>query len=101
MPNSDPNSPKLEGLEAVLELARDKSGSGRKALMSAITDLFAGAGPAMSESERALSEDILRRLVEDVEVTAPFKICTISSPVLWRSHWLTPENPAAKMPPSR
>jgi uncharacterized protein (DUF2336 family) len=69
MPNSDPNSPKLEGLEAVLELARDKSDASRETLMSAITDLFAGAGPTMSESERALSEDILRRLVEDVEVT--------------------------------
>jgi uncharacterized protein (DUF2336 family) len=61
--------PKLEDLDAVLELARDKSNTSREILLATITDLFADTGQILSESERVLSEDILRRLVEDVEVT--------------------------------
>src|SRR5438034_5265565 len=34
-------------------------------------------------------------------VVFPSTICTISSPFGWRSHALSPENLAAKMPPSR
>jgi uncharacterized protein (DUF2336 family) len=56
-------------LDAVLELARDKSNTSREILLATITDLFAETGQILSESERVLSEDILRRLVEDVEVT--------------------------------
>ena len=61
--------PKLENLDAVLELARDKSNTSREILLATITDLFAETGQILSESERVLSEDILRRLVDDVEVT--------------------------------
>ena len=61
--------PKLEDLDAVLELARDKSNTSREILLATITDLFSETGQILSESERVLSEDILRRLVEDVEVT--------------------------------
>lgn len=61
--------PRLVSLDAVLELARDKSNTSREILLATITDLFAETGQILSESERVLSEDILRRLVEDVEVT--------------------------------
>jgi uncharacterized protein (DUF2336 family) len=63
------NRPKLENLDALLDLARDKSNTSREILMATITDLFADTGRILSESERILSEDILRRLIEDVEVS--------------------------------
>jgi uncharacterized protein (DUF2336 family) len=63
------NRPKLENLDALLDLARDKSNTSREILMATITDLFADTGRVLSESERILSEDILRRLIEDVEVS--------------------------------
>jgi uncharacterized protein (DUF2336 family) len=63
------NRPKLENLDALLDLARDKSNTSREILMATITDLFADTGRVMSESERILSEDILRRLIDDVEIS--------------------------------
>ncbi|MBL4720936.1 MAG: DUF2336 domain-containing protein [Alphaproteobacteria bacterium] len=61
--------PKLENLGALLDLARDKSNTSREILMATITDLFDNTGQILSESERILSEDILRRLIEEVEIS--------------------------------
>ncbi|MDB5405560.1 MAG: hypothetical protein JWL84_472, partial [Rhodospirillales bacterium] len=49
-------------------LARDKTAQGREALIATVGDLFVASGDALSDRERALMGDILRNLVNDVEI---------------------------------
>jgi uncharacterized protein (DUF2336 family) len=50
-------------------LARDKSAEGREALIATVGDLFVAEGDALNDCERALMSDILRNLVNEVEIT--------------------------------
>ncbi len=52
---------------AMLDLARDTTAAGRRALFVTVNDLFLEGEGALSERERALMGDILRRLIGDVE----------------------------------
>lgn len=54
--------------DALLKLAREKSAQGRSALAETITDLFHGGGQTLTERERALMFDILRKVIHDAEV---------------------------------
>lgn len=53
----------------LLDLARDKSDTGRTRLVQIVGDLFFDEGGVLSDRERALMTDILRRLIRDVEIT--------------------------------
>ncbi len=55
--------------EHLLKLARDKSGERRQLLAKTISDLFTGKERVLSERERALMFDILRKMVRDSEMT--------------------------------
>ena len=55
--------------ERLLALARDKSAQGREALLATVRDLFFAQGNALTERERFLMGDILRNLINEVEVT--------------------------------
>ena len=52
----------------LLELARQKSSTGRTELAATISDLFAGGGGVLSDRERALMYEILHRVVKDAEM---------------------------------
>jgi uncharacterized protein (DUF2336 family) len=56
-------------LTDLLTLARDKSVTGRKTLMDAVSDLFCDNQTVLSDRERALMSDILHQLVHDVEMS--------------------------------
>lgn len=56
-------------IEHLLELARDKSAAGRSALVSVLSDMFVDDGTFAAGRERSLIDDILRRLVNEVEAT--------------------------------
>ncbi|MGB0683023.1 MAG: DUF2336 domain-containing protein [Magnetovibrionaceae bacterium] len=53
----------------LLNLAREKSAESRNLLAETITDLFHGGGTALTERERALMFDILRKVIKDAERT--------------------------------
>ena len=55
-------------LHHLLSLALDKSLEGRRVLTATLGDLFTGEGTTLSERERALMTDILRKLVRDCEM---------------------------------
>ena len=57
-----------QNLRFLLELALDKSLEGRRALTATIGDLFTQQDEVLSERERALMTDILRKLIHDCEV---------------------------------
>jgi uncharacterized protein (DUF2336 family) len=57
------------GLEQLLELARDKSATGRSALLSVLSDISVDEGTLAGERERSLIDGILRRIVNEVEAT--------------------------------
>lgn len=50
-------------------LARDKTAAGRRILTSTISDLFFDQRNVLSDREHALMTEILRKLIEDVEVS--------------------------------
>lgn len=52
----------------LLDLARDKSKSGRKVLTESIADLFAGSASSLTDRERTLMFTILQQLVRDAEM---------------------------------
>lgn len=54
-------------LNELLDLARDKTLQGRRALVETIGDLFESRGSSLSERERALMVDILNKLIREVE----------------------------------
>jgi uncharacterized protein (DUF2336 family) len=55
-------------LEELFALAQDKSTEGRQSLFINMCDLFLDGGSSVSDRERALMSEILRRLVHDVEI---------------------------------
>lgn len=57
-----------QDLLQLLELALDKSVEGRQALTASIGDLFNARSEILSERERALMSDILRKLIRDCEM---------------------------------
>ena len=54
-------------LDSLIELARQKSKAGRRALFATVRDLFLEADGTLNDRERALMGEILRKLVADVE----------------------------------
>lgn len=56
-------------IEELLTLARDKSVAGRNRLAATVGDLFGREGEPLTDRERALMTDILRRLIHDVEMS--------------------------------
>jgi uncharacterized protein (DUF2336 family) len=54
--------------EHLFRLARDKTVAGRRALVATVGELFFERSGALSDRERALMTEILRRLVRDVEI---------------------------------
>ncbi len=58
------NGPVKE-LQFLLDLALDKSLEGRRALTATIGDLFTKQDKVLTERERALMSDILRKLIHD------------------------------------
>ncbi len=65
--NSKPHARAAPSLSAMLDLARDSTIAGRRALFATVDDLFLEGESALSERERALMGDILRKLIGDVE----------------------------------
>jgi uncharacterized protein (DUF2336 family) len=55
--------------ESLLKLARDKSQAGRTALAETVSDLFVDKGTTLTDRERALMFDILRRMIHDFEMS--------------------------------
>jgi len=55
-------------LEELFAFAQDKSTEGRQSLFINMRDLFLDGGSSVSDRERALMSEILRRLVHDVEI---------------------------------
>ena len=60
--------PRVESVEALVALARDRSRAGRESLASAVGDLFSDENSVLSKSEQNIMHDILGRLVKDVEI---------------------------------
>lgn len=56
-------------LETLSRMAREKTVAGRKALVDAVSDLFFGNRDVLSDREKALMTDILRRIIHEVEMT--------------------------------
>jgi uncharacterized protein (DUF2336 family) len=56
-------------VDELYSLARKKSKTGRAELFGTVGDLFCETGSALTERERALMSDILRRLIQDVEAS--------------------------------
>ena len=54
--------------ERLLELARDRSIAARTRLVEMVSDLFFGTKQTLTDRERALMTEILRRLIHDVEM---------------------------------
>lgn len=53
--------------QELLNIARDRSATGRKALSAAVTDLFSDAQGALSDRERTLMFEILHQLIRQCE----------------------------------
>ena len=56
-------------LQELLQLARDRSVSGRTRLAQVVGDLFFDTKKVLTDRERALMGEILRQLIHDVEMT--------------------------------
>ncbi len=55
-------------VDRLMRLARDKSVGSRTKLADIIGDLFFGASSTLSDAEQSIMSDILRQLVQDVEI---------------------------------
>ena len=60
-------------VDGLLQLAREKSIDGRKALLRAISDLFEGRSEELNERETTLMHAILHQLVSDTEKEVRFE----------------------------
>jgi uncharacterized protein (DUF2336 family) len=58
-----------DDFDALLEMARDKTAAGRARLVSATSDLFSQSNDVLTDHERILMSDILRRLLHDAEMS--------------------------------
>lgn len=54
---------------ALLRLAREKSADARARLAATISDLFVEQGSVLTDRERALMADILRRILREIEIS--------------------------------
>lgn len=63
------NTGDTDDLQVLMEMARDKTATGRQALMLTISDLFFDKSDVLSDRERALMSDILRQIIHDVEMS--------------------------------
>ena len=63
------NAPSALSPDELFALARNKSAEGRRVLFSTVCDLFFGGNLTLSDREPALMGEILRQLVDDVELT--------------------------------
>jgi len=61
-------SPDTE-MQDLLDLARDKSANGKSQLVQIVGDLFFEEERVLNERERTLMTDILRQLIQDVEIS--------------------------------
>ena len=61
-------SPDTE-MQDLLDLARDKSASGKSQLAQVVGDLFCEGERVLNERERTLMTDFLRQLIQDVEIS--------------------------------
>lgn len=59
---------RVQDLNDLLKLALDRSSESRAALIAALGDLFSETGAALTERERALMTEILRKLIHDCEM---------------------------------
>lgn len=78
-PTNTPDSealPETIDAEHLFELARDKSAEGRNALAEAISDLTLESTRVLSERERALTFDILGRVIHEMEMSVRRTVAT-------------------------
>jgi uncharacterized protein (DUF2336 family) len=61
-------------LEELVKLARDKSEKSRSILVAAINDLYSGEEVLLTEQDRAIMVDIIRRLIHEVEISVRRKL---------------------------
>ncbi|EKV32097.1 hypothetical protein C882_3161 [Caenispirillum salinarum AK4] len=62
--------------QALLRLAREKSAEARARLATTISDLFRDEADALTDRERALMADILRRVLRDIEISVRRQVAT-------------------------
>ncbi|WP_404382534.1 DUF2336 domain-containing protein [Caenispirillum salinarum] len=62
--------------QALLRLAREKSAEARARLAATISDLFRDEDDALTDRERALMADILRRVLRDIEIGVRRQVAT-------------------------
>ncbi len=60
-------SARVREIETLVELARDKSQQSRSIIVAAINDLYSDEEQLLSDQDRAIMLDIIRRLIHDVE----------------------------------
>lgn len=63
---TEPRGRIVQEVEALLRLARDRSAESRQRLVATISDLFFGKETVLTAQERALTTDILRKLIREV-----------------------------------
>lgn len=63
-------------MRSLLELASDSSAEARKTLVGVISDLFTQKGESLSERERALMTEILRKLISEFELAVRCELAT-------------------------
>ncbi|MDJ0949687.1 MAG: DUF2336 domain-containing protein [Alphaproteobacteria bacterium] len=63
------SSAPIKDVEELVRLARDKSRATRAALFAAIGDLYADTQRVLTEHDRMIMVDIIRRLIHEVEVS--------------------------------
>jgi uncharacterized protein (DUF2336 family) len=66
--------PQVDNIESLLALARDRTRAGRETLAMAVGDLFEDQGDTLNQAEQQIMNDILHRLVQDVETTVRLKL---------------------------
>lgn len=63
------NDSRISNVEDLIKLARDKSQKSRSALVTAINDLYSSETEILTEQDRALMANIMRRLIKEVEIS--------------------------------
>ena len=62
-------SARVQELKSLVDLARDKSKQSRSILVAAINDLYSDEEQLLSDRDRAIMLDIIRRLIHEVETS--------------------------------
>lgn len=66
--------PRVNDVESLLALARDRSRAGKETLASAVGGFFEEQSNTMTDAEQGIMNDILSKLVKDVETTVRQKL---------------------------